>query len=227
MAQPVYYQTMNNVGIDPTLYYTNLFTQGASVTPEFPAPPFLPGTRAFGSDGSEFLFVQASTTINPGDFLAINAGVTTFPFSAASLTSTNAAAVGTIQIGSAGLVLKQSVSNIPANAYFWACTRGNFVPAYASNGTNGMAAAANVVLYTSATAGVLTSLTATTAVAVAGIVCINSVTVSIPSSLVPPVGTLTSTGFATGPIVAMQNVRPIMYPIGNTTAAQLTLVVGY
>ncbi len=55
MAQPVFYQTMNNVGVDPTLYYTNT----ASVTPEYPAPPFIVGTQAVGSDGSQCVFARS------------------------------------------------------------------------------------------------------------------------------------------------------------------------
>ena len=70
MAAPNFYQTVNNVGVDVTQY----LVASASVTPEYPAPPFLPGTRAFGSDGSEFLYVQASTTINPSDFVMLNSG---------------------------------------------------------------------------------------------------------------------------------------------------------
>ncbi len=198
MAQPVVYQTLNMEGIDPTTYYTNLATPGGSVTPEFPAPPFLAGTKAFGSDGSEFIFVQASTSISLGDFVYIDAGITTFPFSAASLTTTNAKLANCVGVASAGIVLKQSVTYIPANAYFWACTHNNLT-----------VNAPSVTLYTTATAGVISSVALSTAVALNGIVCIISLTTSLAVSVVPPVGVLTTTGFALGPYVAMMNPRAV------------------
>src|SRR5713226_7386405 len=125
MSVPVFYQTLNMLGIDPTIYYTNLATAGASVTPEYPAPPFVPGTLAFGSDGSSFIFVQASTSIALTDFVLITAGTAVNPFMANSITTTNASQVSSatnanMTIGSAGLIIKQSVTLIPAGAMFWA-----------------------------------------------------------------------------------------------------------
>jgi hypothetical protein len=207
MAQPVFYQTMNNVGIDPTVYYA----VSASVTPETPAPPFLVGTRAFGSDGSEFVFVQASTSISLTDFVVLNSGQAVSPFQANSVTNTNVVSSLAVALASTGLVLKQSVTFIPAAAFFWALTRGTFVPATTSNGL--ASNAGGVTLFTGATAGVLTSATAgaATAAAFAGIVCVNSLTVSIANSIVPPVGTLTSTGFTVGPVVTMNVPRTVIF----------------
>src|SRR5512134_2034615 len=117
MASPVHYQTLSNQGVDPTQYYA----VSASVTPETPAPPFLPGTRAFGSDGSEFVFVQASTTINPTDFVMLNiASQAGGPYQANSITNTNVASSLAVGLASTGLVKQQSVTYIPAGAYFWA-----------------------------------------------------------------------------------------------------------
>lgn len=214
MAQPTFYQTLNMEGIDPSIYYLNTFSAGASVTPEYPAPPFLPGTQAFGSDGSQFVFVQASTSIALGDFVAINTGQAAAPYQANSVTSTNIWASLIMGLGATGLVLKQSVTLIPAGAFFWACTRGQFIPAVTSGGvlattsnTAGNGAVALYVALTGVGVGILTSLTTTLSPAIAGIVCINSLTVSIPTSIIPPVGTLTSLGFAQGPIVAINNPR--------------------
>lgn len=211
MAQPVFYQTLNMEGVDPTLYYTNLATAGGSVTPEYPAPPFLVGTQAFGSDGSQFMFVQASTSISLTDFVVIAGGSTAgYPgYLANSVTTTNVAASTAAYLGSSGLVLKQSVSFIPAGAYFWALTRGQFVPATTS-GTFLTASAGNTTgLYTSAnnTSGTLTSTITSTGGAFAGIIVVNSLTVSIPASVVPPAGQTQSNGFTVGPVVNMNNVR--------------------
>lgn len=208
MAQPVFYQTLSMVGVDPTLY----FAVSASATPETPAPPFLVGTQAFGSDGSQFVFVQASTSISLTDFVIINQDNQVAPYQANSVTNTNVASSLAVGLGSTGLVLKQSVSFIPAAAYFWAMTRGQNVPA-----ANSFGLASNlggVVLYTSATAGVLTSVSSSSAAALAGIITINSLTVSIPASIIPPAGGVQSNGFTVGPVVNMNLPRTI---IANAT----------
>lgn len=207
MSQPVVYQTFSTQGMDPTQYYA----VSASVTPETPAAPFLVGTRAFGSDGSEFVFVQASTSISLTDFVLIGSSLATWanPYLANSITYLNVPSSFAIGLGSTGLVVKGSVSYIPAGAYFWAQTRGQYIPATTSAG---LASGTGVVLFTSATAGVLTSVTtsSTLMTAIGGIICVNSLTVSIPSSLVPAAGgTLSSTGYTVGPVVHMNNPRTV------------------
>lgn len=218
MAQPVFYQTLNMEGVDPTVYYLNTFSAGGSITPEYPAPPFLPGTQAFGSDGSQFIFVQASTSISLTDFVTINTGQAVAPFQANSVSTVNIVGSLAMGLGSTGLVLKQSVSFIPAGAFFWACTRGNFLPATTSGGvlattSNTSALGGSVALYVALTGvgvGILTSVSTTTGSGIGGVVCINSLTVSIPASIVPPAGgTLSSTGFTVGPVVALNNPRCI------------------
>jgi hypothetical protein len=222
MAQPVFYQTMNNVGIDPTLYYTF----SASVTPETPAAPFLPGTQALGSDGSQFVFVQASTSISLTDFVIINSGQAVSPYQANSVSNTTVASSLALGLGSTGLVLKQSVTFIPAGAFFWALTRGTFVPATTSGGSSGLASnSQGVVLFTSTTTGILSSLSSSVAAALQGVVCVNSLTLStgISSSIVPPVGTLSTTGLTVGPVVAINNPRTVLLWSSSTgiTALQI------
>jgi hypothetical protein len=238
MAQPVFYQTLNMVGIDPTIYYTNLATAGGSFTPEYPAPPYIAGTQAFGSDGSQFVFCQASTTINLTDFVIINAGD---PSNAGTVGSNNTymansattalALTGSrnVALASTGLVLKQSVSYIPAGAMFWACTRGQFIPASnsATNsnsapGTCGLATGSgNIVLYTTQQAGCMSttasvaSSNSTASAAFAGFCVISSL--SISTSIAPPAGTL-SNGFTVGPVVSMNNPRTIAVAPGQTLA---------
>jgi len=222
MAQPVFYQTLSMVGIDPTLYYTNLATAGASVIPEYPAPPFVPGTLAFGSDNSQFIFVQASTSISLTDFVVVNMGTPGGgTYMANSVTSTNVTSTN-VALASTGIVLRQSVSFIPAGAMFWACTKGEFLPASTSSvdglSTNG----GLVILYTTATAGVLTSIVSTASssgsVGFAGFTVISSSSVSIAASVVPPVGTL-SNGFTVGPVVSMHNPRVVVNISGGGTSA--------
>jgi len=213
MTQPVFYQTVNNLGVDPTLYYTQLATAGASVIPEYPSPPFLPGMQAFGSDGSQFIFVQASTSISLTDFVILQtSGTAQSIYQANSVTTTNVTSSLVVGIASTGLVIKQSLSFIPAGAFFWACTRGQYLPATTSGGTTGMATNnGGVQLFTTSTAGAILSQTLSQSLntAIVGIICINSLTVSIPSSLVPMAGGTQSNGFTVGPVVNINNPRPV------------------
>jgi hypothetical protein len=41
-------------------------------TPEYPRPPFLPGELAWGTDGSEWVYVTSSITIAPGSVLVVS-----------------------------------------------------------------------------------------------------------------------------------------------------------
>lgn len=219
MAQQVFYQTLNMVGVDPTTYYTNLATAGGSVTPEYPAPPFIAGTRAFGSDGSEFVFVQASTSISLTDFVILNSAQQAGTYQANSVTNTTVISSLGVAIAATGLIVKQSVSFIPAGAFFWAQTKGQFIPATTSTGL--ASNAGGVTLFSTATAGVLSSVTTSSTLAGAfiGIICINSLTVSIPASIVPPTGgTQSSTGFTVGPVVNMNNPRPYVIVTSVTLA---------
>jgi hypothetical protein len=215
---------MSNIGVDPTLYYTTTTTVGASVTPELPGPPFQVGTRAIGSDGSEFIFVQASTSISLTDFVAINIAQAAAPYQANSVNTTNIFGSLLVGMGSSGLVLKQSVTFIPAGAFFWACTKGQFIPATTSGGvlatTSNSAGVGAVALYVALTGvgtGILTSVSTTLSPGIAGIVCVNSLTVSIPSSIIPAgLGGTTSNGFTVGPVVAINNPRQII--VGTTVS---------
>jgi hypothetical protein len=169
--------------------------------------------QAFGTDGSQFVFVQASTSISLTDFVMINSGQAVAPYQANSVTSANVVSSLAVGIGSSGLVLKQSVSFIPSGAFFWACTKGQYIPATNSGGTTGMATnSGGVQLFTTQTAGAILSQTVSTSlnVALLGLICINSLTVSIPSSIVPPAGgTQSSTGFTVGPVVNINNMRSL------------------
>jgi len=212
------------VGVDPTLYYTNLTTAGGGTTPEYPAPPFAVGTRAFGSDGSEFVFVQASTSISLSDFIAILPGtISAGTYMANSITTTNATSAN-VALGSTGLILKQSVSFVPAGAMFWACTKGQFLPATTSSAyglsTNGGA----IILYTTTSPGQMASApsvaTSAGSVGFAGFAVISSVSLSIPASVVPPVGIL-SNGFTVGPVVSMHNPRTVTLTSGVGSSTSL------
>lgn len=170
MAQPASFGTADNPGVDVTTYYV----VSASLTPETPAPPFQVGTLITANNGSEFVFVQASTSITLGDFVAFNNS-----FVAKSLSNTTVTSSLGATIASAGAVVRQSLTLIPDGAYFWAQRRGNSVPGNANMAITGLLAAAPVQLFTSAnTVGIVTTITTSSSLAagLAGIECISSTT---------------------------------------------------
>lgn len=166
MPQPANFSTLQVEGVDVTTYWV----VSASLTPETPAPPFVVGQRVFANNGAEFVFVQASTTLDFGDFLAVKNS-----FLANGLTNTNVVSSLGCAIGIVGAVVAQSVTYIPAGAYFWAQMRGSSI---SGNARNICTTAPPVQLFTSATAGAVTSVTtsSTLAAGLAGIECISSTT---------------------------------------------------
>lgn len=171
MATPTKFGTTPFGGVDPSQYYV----VSASLTPETPSPPFAIGTWVAASNGSEYIFVQASTSIAIGDFVAV-----TYQNQANSLTSTNVVASVGARVGMAEAVVAGSVTYIPAGAYFWATVRGeNCVASVNSTGVT-TGTGASIQLFTSATAGAVTSVTtsSTLACGLAGIECVASATVT-------------------------------------------------
>lgn len=174
MPAPTQWNVAPQSGVDVTTYYANI---SASVSPETPAPPFAVGSIIEGNQGSEFVFVQASTSIALGDFVAIQNG-----FFANSLTNTNINNSLGGQIGMAGTVLAQSLTFIPAGAFFWAAIRGaGLIGNAASNVLTTPTSGVAVQLFTTGTAGAITSITTSSSLA-AGLAGIQVV---LSSSLVP------------------------------------------
>lgn len=65
------YSTTAQYGIDINqVFYLDLVG-----SPEYPAPPFQPGELAWGTDGSEWVYCQASTAINPGAAVLISPSI--------------------------------------------------------------------------------------------------------------------------------------------------------
>src|SRR5690348_2028567 len=64
----VIYSTTNEAGID-----INSVFMLSSGTPEYPAPPFIVGTPAWGTDGSEWVYCTASITITAGSVVVVSA----------------------------------------------------------------------------------------------------------------------------------------------------------
>lgn len=62
------YSTSNMEGVD----VNNVFYLDTKTYPEYPAPPFIPGTTAQGTDGSAWVFCTASITIGAGKVVLIS-----------------------------------------------------------------------------------------------------------------------------------------------------------
>ena len=163
--------TTNILGVDVAAIYVST---GQSINPELSPQQFALGQMIQAQNGGEFVFVQASTSISGNDFVAITLG-----FQANSITTTNAQETATpgFTIG----VAPATTVGVLAGQWFWAQTRGKAVTA-----NLGAASTTGVILYTTAVAGVLSSVTgSSSSTAVAGVVCVAS-----NSSLAASAGTV-------------------------------------
>lgn len=160
--------TTNVLGVDVTSVYVST---AQSINPELSPQQFALGQMISAQNGGEFVFVQASASITGNDFVAI-----TLAFQANSMTSTNAQTAG-MTIG----VAPTTTVGVLAGQFFWAQTRGKAVVA-----NLGSASATGVILYTTAVAGVLSSVTGSnSSIAIGGVICVAS-----NSSLTATAGTV-------------------------------------
>lgn len=138
------YSTKHGAGVDVNqVFYTDL-----TASPEYPAPPFTPGELAYGSDGSEWVYCQASIAINPGQVVLIgtqySTGIGNVAAQAWSVsliggsTAANAPVgqlVGVVG-GSAGTMTVTAPSGTQTAANFWVQRAGNCPNvAFVSGGT--------------------------------------------------------------------------------------------
>lgn len=147
------YSTSNEEGIDINAVYIQ-----SSGTPEYPAPPFLPGTLAWGTDGSEFVYCTASITIGSGSVVLIS--MVPGSWSVALAGGATVATAPTGQLlgvvgGSLGSLVVPAPSSPQTGTYFWVQRAGN-----APNVKTAASTTKNAQLYSSATAGGTLSSTA-------------------------------------------------------------------
>ena len=148
------YSTTTQEGID----INSVFVLDTAGHPEYPAPAFLPGELAWGTDGSEWVYCTASVTLSagtvvyisqvPGSWSVAAIGGGTIAASAA-YTGALVAVVG----GSTGSLVVPAPSGTQTGAYFWGQRAGN-----APNVRSIATTTKNFQVYSSATlAGVVTS----------------------------------------------------------------------
>ncbi len=191
MAAPAIYGTVNETGID-----INAVFMLSTGTPEYPAPPFLPGTLAWGTDGSEWVYCKASITIGAGKVVIVSetggswsvaliGGATV----AAPLTGDLLGVVG----GSQGSMVVPAPVSPQTGAYFWVQRAGNCPNVDCASSTT-----KNAQLYSSATVGGRVSSTAGGA---STTYQVNGMVISV------------ATGSTTGPNTAVLN-----YPVVGSSA---------
>lgn len=150
----VIYSTSSQEGVD----INNVYIQ-SSGTPEYPAPPFIPGTMAWGTDGSEWVFCTASVTITAGSVVVVSAvpGSWSVALIGGATIAAASAPIGqliAVTGGTTGSVGVPAPAAPQTGTYFWAQRAGN-----APNVRTAAATTKNTTpLYSSATtAGILSS----------------------------------------------------------------------
>lgn len=189
----VIYSTTTQEGID----INNVFILDTS-TPEYPAPPFLPGETAWGTDGSEFVYCTASITIAGGSVVLIAQAPGSW--SVALIGGATVSAAGNVSGllagvtgGTTGSVAIPAPTGTQKGAYFWVQRAGNAQNVKTLASTTKLAQ-----LHSSATlAGVLTSTGGGTSTTYQ----VNGIVIS------------TATGSAAGPNTAILN-----YPVVGATS---------
>jgi hypothetical protein len=157
------YSTVTQSGID----INNVFYLDAKGAPEYPAPPFLAGELAWGTDGSEWVYATASITITSGS--AVIFSPVAGSWSVALLTSTNGRTgfgdlIGIVG-GATGSVNVSQPTGTQTASFFWVQRAGIAQRVLTANSL-----AANVSLGTSAVGGLLGTIVGGTSALVSGIV---------------------------------------------------------
>lgn len=129
-------------------------------TPEYPAPPFIAGELAWGTDGSEWVYCQASITIAAGSVVVASAvpGQWSVALIGGATIAAASAPVGQlvgVVGGSTGTMAVPAPTGTQTAAYFWVQRAGN-----APNVKSAASTTKNAQLYSSATVGGIVSSTA-------------------------------------------------------------------
>jgi hypothetical protein len=140
------YSTSNKEGVD----VNSVFTLDTAF-PEYPRPPFNPGERAYGTDGSDWVYCTASITINAGQVVVISAVPSSFSVAliGGGTIASTAAPVGQlvgVVGGSTGTLTVPAPTGTQTGAYFWV-QRGGNIP----NVSTAASTTKNAQLYSSAT----------------------------------------------------------------------------
>jgi len=171
MAAPAIYSTVNDAGID----INNVFYLDTKSFPEYPAPPFIAGTIAYGTDGSYWVYCTASITIAAGAVVRVSEVGGSWSVAlvggATVATAPTGDLVGVVG-GSQGTMVVGAPSGTQTGSFFWVQRAGN-----APNVLCAATTTVNLTLHTSATVGgAVTSVSAGagTSYQIAGMVITNA-----------------------------------------------------
>ena len=138
---PLASSTLNSSGVDVNAVYTAATATATGYDPAYPNPPFLVGTSVLGNNNSKWMFVSVATSCSKGDFCR-----TSISFAVTPLVTADAGAAFGQQIGIA-------MATGTTGQFLWLQTTGE------NQAANVVAATtAAVPLFTSSTAGRLTSV---------------------------------------------------------------------
>jgi len=119
------YSTQNMEGVD----VNNVFTLDTG-TPEYPRPPFNPGTKAFGTDGSEWVYCTASITIANGSVVLVSQTAASWSVALIGGSTLTAASNATgllvgVVGGSQGSMVVPAPTGTQTGQFFWVQRAGN------------------------------------------------------------------------------------------------------
>jgi hypothetical protein len=147
MAAPAIYSTVNDAGID----INNVFYLDTKSFPEYPAPPFIPGTIGYGTDGSYWTYCTSSISIAAGSVVRVSEVGGSWSVAliggATVATAPNGDLVGVVG-GSLGTMVVGAPSGTQTGSYFWIQRAGN-----APNVLVAAVTTVNVALHSSPTLG--------------------------------------------------------------------------
>lgn len=145
------YNTSTKEGVD----INQVFILDTS-TPEYPRPPFNTGERAWGSDGSGWVYCTASVTLAAGTVVKVSEVPGSWSVAAIGGATVATAPTGDIVAvtgGGTGSVAVPAPTGTQVAAYFWAQREGN-----CPNIRTAASTTKNAQLYSSATvAGIVSS----------------------------------------------------------------------
>lgn len=144
---PTLYNTSSQEGVD----INDVFILNPTGTPEYPRPPFLPGTLAYGSDGSEWVYCTASITITAGSVVVVSAVPASWSVAligGATIASAPTGQLAGVAGGGTGSVAIPAPTGTQTGTFFWVQRGGN-----APNVRCEAATTVNAQLYMSKTTG--------------------------------------------------------------------------
>lgn len=141
----------NWYGTDPKLgaNLNSPITISTTSNPDYPAAPFALGERLQGNNGSEWIYVQCSTTVNPYDCVVIDNSFKANPVTSALIAS-NVYALGIAEFQA---TLGGNAQIAAPSDYIWALLKANGGVAVNISPSAGR----GVALYIASTAGKFTS----------------------------------------------------------------------